>query len=92
MLVQVNDLVFPADFYVLDMQDDGTSNSRLLLLGRPFLKTARTKIDVHDGTMTMEFDGAVIRFNINDAMKNVNDYSSIYSIDSVEPLTQTLSE
>ncbi|KAK4388076.1 hypothetical protein Sango_2414200 [Sesamum angolense] len=56
VLVQVNELVFPADFYVLDMREDNSPNSTSILLGRPFLKTARTKIDVHVGTLTMEFD------------------------------------
>ncbi|KAL0416188.1 UNVERIFIED_CONTAM: Transposon Ty3-G Gag-Pol polyprotein [Sesamum latifolium] len=36
---------------------DNSPNSTSILLGRPFLKTARTKIDVHNGTLTMEFDG-----------------------------------
>ncbi|KAL0454976.1 UNVERIFIED_CONTAM: hypothetical protein Slati_0836800 [Sesamum latifolium] len=47
VLVQVNELVFSADFYVLDMRKDNSPNSTSILLGRPFLKTARTKIDVH---------------------------------------------
>lgn len=51
VLVQVNELVFPADFYVLDMEDDKSPNLTPILLWRPFLKTARTKIDVHDGTL-----------------------------------------
>ena len=51
VLVQVNGLIFPADFYVLNMEDNDSSRS-LILLGRPFLKTSRTKIDVHDGTLT----------------------------------------
>ncbi|KAL7582259.1 hypothetical protein Lser_V15G44724 [Lactuca serriola] len=57
VLVQVNELVFPADFYVLDMDDDDSPNLSSILLGRPFLKTDRTKIDVYDGTLSMEFDG-----------------------------------
>ncbi|XP_016690657.1 uncharacterized protein [Gossypium hirsutum] len=47
VLVQVNELVFPVDFYVLDMGPNDNSIDVPLLLGRPFLKTARTKIDVH---------------------------------------------
>ncbi|KAK4383928.1 hypothetical protein Sango_3107300 [Sesamum angolense] len=47
VLVQVNELVFPADFYVLDMREDNSPSSTAILLGRQFLKTARTKIDVH---------------------------------------------
>ncbi|XP_026378815.1 uncharacterized protein LOC113273285 [Papaver somniferum] len=64
VLVQVNELVFPADFYVLDMNDENSPKYTPLLLGRPFLSTAGTKIDVQNGTLTMEFDGAIIHFNI----------------------------
>ncbi|KAM2593930.1 hypothetical protein TB1_043016 [Malus domestica] len=46
VLVQVDHLIFPADFYVLDMEDTGHSPPPPLLLGRPFMKTAQTKIDV----------------------------------------------
>ena len=60
MLVQVNELVFLVDFYVLEIEDEASPNPTPILLGRPFLKTGRTKIDVHDGTLTMEFDGEII--------------------------------
>ncbi|XP_070667851.1 uncharacterized protein [Malus domestica] len=45
-VVHVDHLIFPADFYVLDMEDSAHSPSSPLLLGRPFMKTAQTKIDV----------------------------------------------
>ncbi|CAN6560014.1 unnamed protein product [Malus baccata var. baccata] len=38
VLVQVDHLIFPADFYVLDMEDSGHSSPSPLLLGRPFMK------------------------------------------------------
>ena len=57
LLVQVNELVFPADFYVIDMEEDSHPKSTSILLRRPFLKTSRIKIDVHNGTLSMEFDG-----------------------------------
>ncbi|KAL0284271.1 UNVERIFIED_CONTAM: hypothetical protein Sangu_2835500 [Sesamum angustifolium] len=38
VLMQVNELVFPDDFYVLDMTGDNSPNSTSILLGRPFLK------------------------------------------------------
>ncbi|KAL5555792.1 hypothetical protein UlMin_038028 [Ulmus minor] len=69
VLVQVNEMVFLADFYVIDMCEDANSKAAPLLLGRPFMKTARTKIDVHNGTLTMEFDGESISFNIFKAMR-----------------------
>ncbi|XP_026423359.1 uncharacterized protein LOC113319313 [Papaver somniferum] len=53
-LVQVNQLVFPADFCVLEM-DDGSDASIPLLLGRPFMKTAKTVIDVDEGILIDTF-------------------------------------
>ncbi|KAL0287078.1 UNVERIFIED_CONTAM: hypothetical protein Sangu_2707500 [Sesamum angustifolium] len=43
VLAQVNELVFPAPFFVIDMRQDNSPNSTSILLGRPFLKIARTK-------------------------------------------------
>ncbi|XP_043807665.1 uncharacterized protein LOC122722077 [Manihot esculenta] len=63
ILVQVGRLIFPADFFVLDMEDNNSSNSTDLLLGRPFLSTARSKINMHEGTLSMEFDGEEIGFS-----------------------------
>ncbi|XP_043811524.1 uncharacterized protein LOC122723443 [Manihot esculenta] len=92
VLVQVEKLIFPADFFVLDMEDDSSSNSADLLLGRPFLSTARTKIDVHEGTLSMELDGEKVKFNVYDAMKYSDDNFSLYSIDVVDPLAQKACE
>ncbi|XP_052626969.1 uncharacterized protein LOC128133535 [Lactuca sativa] len=88
VLVQVNELVFQADFYVLDMDDDDSPNLSSNLLGRPFLKTAQTKIDVYDCTLSMEFDGEVINFNIYDAMRYPSDISSLNFADVIEPFTE----
>ncbi|RDX84139.1 hypothetical protein CR513_34859, partial [Mucuna pruriens] len=45
VLVQVNELIFPVNFYMLDMEDETSGKGSTLILGRPFLMTARTKID-----------------------------------------------
>ncbi|RDX90313.1 hypothetical protein CR513_27843, partial [Mucuna pruriens] len=55
VLVQVNELIFPADFYVLDMENETSWKGSTLISGRPFLMTAQMKIDVHVGTLSMEF-------------------------------------
>ncbi|KAL0387684.1 UNVERIFIED_CONTAM: hypothetical protein Sradi_2650200 [Sesamum radiatum] len=88
VLVQVNELVFPADFYVLDMREDNSPNSTSILLGRPFIKTARTKIDVHAGTLTMEFDGEIISFNIFDSMRYPSDIPTVLFVDAFDPFVQ----
>ncbi|XP_065627697.1 uncharacterized protein LOC136061108 [Quercus suber] len=90
VLMQVNDLVFPANFYVLDMENGDQTTP--ILLGRPFLKTSKTKIDVHSGTLTMEFDGEIVKFNIYDAMKYPDDDNPVYSIDVIDSLAQKVFE
>jgi len=47
VLVRVDKLIFPADFYILDMKDDEGMSSTTIILGRSFMMTTRTKIDVH---------------------------------------------
>ncbi|CAN6570915.1 unnamed protein product [Malus baccata var. baccata] len=88
VLVQVGNLIFPADFYVLDMEDSPHSTPLPILLGRPFMKTARTKIDVFKGTLTMELDGEVIDFNLSESIKFPKDDHSCFSIDIIDDLTQ----
>ena len=43
VLVKVDKLIFPADFIILDMEED---REIPIILGRPFLATRRTLIDV----------------------------------------------
>ncbi|XP_026383921.1 uncharacterized protein LOC113279439 [Papaver somniferum] len=90
VLVQVNQLIFPADFCVLEMTDGSTDTSLSLLLSRPFMSTARTKIDVHDGSLTMEFDGEVICFNNYETMRYPSDVHSCFSVDVINSLAQQM--
>ncbi|CAN6555471.1 unnamed protein product [Malus baccata var. baccata] len=76
------------DFYVLEMDESNHSPTLPILLGRPFMKTARTKIDVFNGTLTMEFDGEVINFNLSDSVKYPSESHSCFAIDVIDPLAQ----
>ncbi|XP_071940716.1 uncharacterized protein [Coffea arabica] len=90
VLVKVNDLVLPADFYVFDMDDDHSPDLSPLLLGRPFMSTAQTKIDINKGTLSMEFDEKIVHFNIFDTMKypsNFN-FSSVFSVSAIDHAVQ----
>ncbi|RDY03861.1 hypothetical protein CR513_12503, partial [Mucuna pruriens] len=84
MLVQVSDMIFLADFYVLNMKDELSSKGPTLILGRPFLKTTRTKIDVHGGTLSMEFDDNKVEYNIFEAMKHPIENHSIFCLDVID--------
>ncbi|XP_074300567.1 uncharacterized protein LOC141631844 [Silene latifolia] len=84
VLVEVDHLTFPADFYVLDIEVD--SRATPILLGRPFMKTSKTKIDVSNGNLTMEFDGKNLIYNIYDAMKHPDNAHSCYFLNIIEPI------
>ncbi|XP_012435566.1 uncharacterized protein LOC105762219 [Gossypium raimondii] len=92
VFVKVNELVFPADFYIINMEDDNSTNPSDIFLGRPFLSTASEKIDVQSGTLTMEFDGEIVKFNVYETMSHPNSLSNISSIDSIDCLTQNYFE
>ncbi|KAM2016460.1 hypothetical protein ACFX16_046869 [Malus domestica] len=84
VLVQVGNLIFPADFYMLDMEDSPYSIPLPILLGRPFMKTAQTKIDVAKGELTMEFGDELIKFKVPEYVKNPNDVRSCFAIDVIK--------
>lgn len=76
-------MVFPIDFYVLNIQDATNIIYTIILLGKPFMKISHIKIYVHNGTLTMELDRESICFNIFEVMKYPNDVNSYYHIDVV---------
>ncbi|RDY10037.1 hypothetical protein CR513_05502, partial [Mucuna pruriens] len=81
ILFQVDELIFPAGFYMLDMEDETPRKGSTLILGRPFLMTARTKIDVHAWTLLMKFGDTLVQFNIFEAMKHLIEDTSLFGID-----------
>ncbi|GJU45686.1 ribonuclease H-like domain-containing protein [Tanacetum coccineum] len=50
MLVRIGKFIFPIDFIILDIPED---NDVSLILGRPFLSTAHSKIDVFKRKITL---------------------------------------
>ncbi|KAG8485627.1 hypothetical protein CXB51_018936 [Gossypium anomalum] len=50
VLVRIEKFIFPVDFVILDIEEDSNGP---LILGRPFLATARTIIDVGTGELTL---------------------------------------
>ncbi|KAM1224911.1 hypothetical protein ACFX2G_044693 [Malus domestica] len=88
VLVQVNHLIFPVDFYVLEMDESDHSPTLPILIGRPFMKTAQTKIDVAKGLVTMAFGGDMISFNIPESVENTNDVHFCCAINVIENIGQ----
>ncbi|KAK8675169.1 hypothetical protein V6N13_033239 [Hibiscus sabdariffa] len=86
VLVQVNELIFPVDFYVIDMKSDHTDNSPKILLGRPFLSTANVKIEVRSGLLTLECNGETVKFNVYKAMRYPKDIENVNYVDMFDPV------
>ena len=83
VLIKIDSLVITYDFYNLDMERDScdscdSSNNTPILFGRPFLKTANTKIYCGKDTLFMEVGDEKIEFNFHDAM--TYPYSNVYFI------------
>ncbi|RDX94475.1 hypothetical protein CR513_23145, partial [Mucuna pruriens] len=70
------------------MEDEPSGEGSALILGRPFFMTAKTKIDVHVGTLSMEFGDTYVKFNIFEELKHPTKDHSIFSIDAIEGLME----
>lgn len=65
VLVKVDKFIFPADFIILDYEED---KDVPIILGRPFLATGRAIIDVQQGELTMKVQDQEVTFNVFKAM------------------------
>ncbi|KAM1543952.1 hypothetical protein ACFX1Z_013560 [Malus domestica] len=68
VIIKVDKFYLPADFIVLDMEED---KEVPLILGRPFMATARTLIDVEAGTLTLRVQGESVVFKLFEAVKRL---------------------
>ncbi|XP_062093918.1 uncharacterized protein LOC133799948 [Humulus lupulus] len=61
VLVKVGKFIFPADFIILDMEEDANIP---IILGRTFLATGRALIDVQKGELRLRVQNEEISFNV----------------------------
>ncbi|XP_078171369.1 uncharacterized protein LOC144565476 [Carex rostrata] len=87
--VQVGKYYVPVDFVVMEMEED---KEVPIILGRPFLRTAGAIIDVFQGTLTLNFGGEKVRFQIDRAMKYPSTAESCFRIDATEECLTDLAE
>ncbi|GKV46238.1 hypothetical protein SLEP1_g53237 [Rubroshorea leprosula] len=90
VLVKVDKFIFLADFIVLDMEED---HEVPLILGRPFLATGRTLIDVQQGKLMLRVENEQVTFNVFDAMKYPSDIDSCFMMETIdETINEMLQE
>ncbi|GJV00083.1 reverse transcriptase domain-containing protein [Tanacetum coccineum] len=86
MLVEVGNFTFPADFVILEMEED---NKVPLILGRPFLHTADAVIRVKQKQLNLGVGTKRMIFNIDSAMKqSYSNDDTCFSIDVVDEILE----
>ncbi|XP_038711641.1 uncharacterized protein LOC120005855 [Tripterygium wilfordii] len=88
ILVQVDKLILPADFIILDTEESGMNgHDAPILLGRPFMATADTCIRVKDGTLTMTVLGETVELKVFEALSFPStSLDTCFSIDLIDTL------
>ncbi|CAM8982210.1 unnamed protein product [Rhodiola kirilowii] len=63
-LLRVGNVVVPADFYVIPVQESNKDDPPTIILGRPFLYTTGAKINMGKGSLSLAFGGRTSYYNI----------------------------
>ncbi|XP_062103680.1 uncharacterized protein LOC133814778 [Humulus lupulus] len=81
VFVKVDKFIFPANFIILDMEEDIDVP---IILGRPFLATGQNLIDVEKGELKLRDQGDEVVFNVFKATTYLMASDSCYSVDVLD--------
>ncbi|XP_048231241.1 uncharacterized protein LOC125370278 [Ricinus communis] len=87
LLIQVGKLIISADFVVLDMKNIlARDKEQKILIGRSFMGTTKTVIDVHNGKLTMTVLEETVEFKVFDSLTispstSIDEYSYVDCMD-----------
>ncbi|GJQ91576.1 reverse transcriptase domain-containing protein [Tanacetum coccineum] len=86
MLIEVGKFTFPADFVILEMEED---NKVPLILGRPFLHTADAVIPVKQKQLNLGVGTERMIFNIDSTMKHsYSNDDTCFSINVIDDILE----
>ena len=88
VLVKVDKFIFPADFIVLDMEED---KEIPIILGRPFLATGRAMIDVQRGELKLRVQEDEVKFNVFEAVRHPAESDTCFMTETVEAIVSSQS-
>ncbi|GKB02515.1 reverse transcriptase domain-containing protein [Tanacetum coccineum] len=90
VFIKVGKFYFPANFVVLDFIADPRV---LLILGRPFLRTAHALIDVYEGEITLRNDDQSLTLKCGDAPSiSYNNLESLKKVDLIDAACEIYSQ
>ncbi|KAL1333587.1 hypothetical protein AAHE18_11G111800 [Arachis hypogaea] len=87
MIVRVGPFAFPTDFVVLEMEEH---KSATLILGRPFLATGRSLIDVQQGEITLRVNDDEFKLNAVKAMQHPDTSIDCMKVDLIDSLVEEI--
>ncbi|XP_057756086.1 uncharacterized protein LOC130975287 [Arachis stenosperma] len=90
LLVKVGEFIFPADFIVLDMEEEANAS---IILGRPFLAIVGVIIDVQKGELVLRLHEEKMVFNVFTALSYPKkSIGECMIVDTMEKLVQRVLE
>ncbi|KAG7568017.1 Integrase catalytic core [Arabidopsis thaliana x Arabidopsis arenosa] len=87
--ITIGECQIPTDFIVLEVEKEPKDP---LILGRPFLSTAGANIDVPNGKIDLHLGDFVMKFDMNETLKQASSHNQVFSVDKVEEATNELCE
>ena len=88
VLVKVDKFIFPANFIVLDMEED---KEIPIILGRPFLAIGRAMIDVQKEELKLRVHDDEVRFSVLNAVRHPAESDACFMIEVVEAIVPSQS-
>ena len=88
VLVKVDKFIFPANFIVLDMEED---KEIPIILGRPFLSIGRVMIDVRWGELKLRVQDDEVKFNVFEAVRHPTESDTCFMIETIEAIVSSQS-
>ncbi|GKE27072.1 DNA-directed DNA polymerase [Tanacetum coccineum] len=87
LLIKIDKFILPIDFVILDMRED----SRIpIILGRPFLATARAMTDVFNKKITLRVGSEEVIFDVDQSMKKPHtEDDECYGIGDLDTVVQS---
>ncbi|XP_057755829.1 uncharacterized protein LOC130975011 [Arachis stenosperma] len=89
LLVKVGEFIFPADFVILDTEEEGNNS---IILGRPFLATARAIIDVEKGEIIFRVHNEQMVINVFKSIQHIPEQENYVRVDMIESLVEEMLE
>ncbi|XP_017416658.1 uncharacterized protein LOC108327474 [Vigna angularis] len=83
VIVKVDKFLFPMDFVIMEMEEDVNVP---LILGRPFMKTARVFIEVENDKLKVRVQDEEVNFHVFEAMAHPKDDKECFHLDTLDKI------